>query len=107
MQTRGRRLDHLGREYVPAPWDSSEHLLFAVVKRAPQFNRALHQGVIRDKSVRPDGLNQFLFPDQPARVFDQIFESLIHLGTEPDLLLAFEHTSTPHVQREFAKLINY
>ena len=75
-------------------------------RRAAQLNRALHQRIVGNKGVRPHSLHQFLFTDQPARVFHQIFKGFIDLGAELDLLSGLEYTGPCYVQRELAELID-
>jgi len=75
-----------GGKKVSAARHSFEQLLIAVVEGAAQLDRALNEGIIGDKGVGPNGLHQFLFADESSGVLDEVFEGLIDLGAEFDLL---------------------
>ena len=53
-----------------------------------------------DKRVRPDGLQQFLLGDDPARVLDQIRRDGISLRSELDALLSAPDVLIFRIQRE-------
>ena len=59
---------------------------------------ALHQRIVRNKSVRPHGLHQFLFADQSPRIFDQYFSASYTLGRSL--------TSTPGLSRQPLSMSN-
>jgi len=98
-------LDHLGGEQIPAPRHSLEQLLVAIIQRATQLEGTLHQRIVGNEGVRPHRLHQFLFADQPTRMFHQVLEGFKHLRAKLDLLSRFEHTPPGDVQRELAELI--
>ena len=80
-------------------------LLAAIIQRATQLEGALHQRIVGNEGVGPHRLHQFLFADQPSRVFDEIFEGFIDLRAKLDLLSRLEDTAPGDVQRELAELI--
>jgi hypothetical protein len=98
-------LSDLGGEQVPATRHGFEQLLIAVVEGAAKFKGALHQGIVGDERVGPDGLHQFLFADQSAGVFDEVFESPVELGAEFDFLYSLENTPLGEVQGKPGKLV--
>jgi len=65
----------------------------------------LHHRIVGNEGVGPHRLDQFLFANQPPRVFHEVLEGFIDLRAKLDLLSGFEHTSPGDVQRELAELI--
>src|SRR5690348_8339917 len=74
-----------------------------VIERTPELNGALHERIIRDKRVRPYGLDQFLLLDEPAGMFHKVFKCFIYLRPELYLRSAPQYTTPPHIQEELAK----
>jgi hypothetical protein len=70
----GRALNHVDGEQVAAPRHSFEQLLAAIIQGAAQLEGALNQGIIGNEGVGPHRLHQFLFADEPSRMFYQVLE---------------------------------
>ena len=92
-------------KYIPAAGYRFEQLLVVVVQCAPQFDGALHQGIVGDEGIRPHRLDQFLFGDQPPGVLHQVFQGFEDLRAKPDLGAVFENTSSRHIQQEPAESV--
>jgi len=88
-----RGLDHLSDEQISAPRYGLEQLLFAILQCTPQLQRALHQRIIGNEGIGPHCLHQFLFADQPSRVFHQILESFVDLRAKFDFLSRLKQTT--------------
>ena len=95
----------MGGKQIAAARNGLEYELIAVVERATNFNGALHQGIIGNKGVGPDGLHEFLLADKPAGMLDEVFEGFINLRAEFDWLYSLENTPLGEVQGEPGKLV--
>ena len=63
----GRRVT-LGREDVASPRHGLDARLRLVPEGATQLHQALHQGIVGDERVRPEGLDQLVLGDEPVVV---------------------------------------
>ena len=53
--------------------------LHPIIEGTAQFHHALHERVLGNKCIRPKRLDQLLFADEPAPVFQEIQESIVDL----------------------------
>ena len=90
----------------PASRHCFDQLLIAIFESPAQLDGALHQGIIGDETVRPDGLYELLFADQATWVLYQVFQRIVNLWTKPDLLPRLQQASPLHVERKRAKTID-
>jgi len=77
----------------------------AIVQRATQFERTLHERVVRNEGIRPYRLHQFLLANQLPGVLHKIPEGFIDFWAKLDLLSCSQDASLHDVQGEFAELI--
>jgi hypothetical protein len=85
-------LDHFSSEQVTAPWHRLKQLLATIIQSPTQFERALHQRIVSNEGIGPDGLHQFRFADQLAGVFHKVPESFMHLGAKLDFNSCLKQT---------------
>jgi hypothetical protein len=79
---------HRCGKYVSAARDGSDHFLLIVAQGIPDFGKALHQRVIGNRDVAPNGLDQFRLGHKVAVPLQQIGKYLEGFRPERDLLLA-------------------
>ena len=74
-----------------------------VAQRPPDLHEALHQRVVGDGRVRPDGLHQLLLGDQPAGVPNEVGEDVEALRPEPDLAAVVQQRAARRIEDEAAE----
>jgi hypothetical protein len=98
-------LDHLRREQIPAPRHRFEQLLSAIIQSATQLESTLHQRIVSNEGIGPNGLHQLLLADQLSGVFHQVLEGFIHFRPKLDLDARLKKTPSCEVKRELAELV--
>jgi hypothetical protein len=82
-----------------------DDLLCLIAQRSPNLADALRQGVIGDRHIRPDGLDQLVLAHQPVGILDQIAKQLEGLGTELDLMAVGAQATGGEVQGESVETV--
>src|SRR5262249_32829540 len=75
-----------------------------VVERLPDLKDADLQDGIADETIRPDGVEQFLLPHQPAGAVDQIAQDRVSLWSEADALLLLRAALIAPAERDRRKV---
>jgi hypothetical protein len=64
----------------------------------------MRERVIRDKGVRPDGLDQLFFGDEASGVLQQVVQDVEALRPYIDLLISGAQTSTREIEGKAREL---
>src|SRR5262245_66314377 len=75
-------LTHLCVEDVATSRYGLDVVLLVVAQRLAHFTQAPRQLIVAGIPLRPHGLDQFIFADEPSAVFDQECESGKTLGAQ-------------------------
>jgi hypothetical protein len=92
-------------KHVPSPLDGPDHLLRFVSERPTDFKQTLRKGVVGNRSIRPDGIEERGFGDQPAVVLYEVDQNLERLGAKRDYLRSTPQQTGVQIQCEFAKAV--
>jgi hypothetical protein len=94
-----RRADR-SSENIAASRHGANDLLCVVSQSAPYLANALHDGVVGDSRIGPNGVDDLFLRDHPATVLNQIDESLEGLRSKRNLLSGSAQKALLHVERE-------
>ena len=83
---------------VPTPRHGPDQALAIVPERTSQFADALHQGIVSDDEIAPDGRKQLLLRNQAVGVLDEVLQDRERLGPKLDLLPVEQEAAAIQVQ---------
>jgi hypothetical protein len=107
-QARPRDLFQLRHDLIPDSGDRPNEARRAriISNRLPDLNDALHHGIVGDRCVPPDRLEQFLLGNQPIAVTHEVLQDLQRLLAQVNPGVSADDAASSRVDLDIVETVN-